>query len=455
MAIVNHNKHLKKFRGQEEKNVSGGNKSGVRSAHLVVFLICVLVFILVSLIGCSDTNGSLNSSDDSSVKEDTEKETEIVIEADNQLEIVNGHLEIPAEINGLPVVGIGELAFADKTQITSVSIPNSVVSIGNSAFKGCTSLTSMTLPFVGAAFNGTENTHFGYIFGASGYGANGDFVPASLKEVVITGESGIADNAFRYCRNITSITIPDSITRIGDSVFWGCSSLTEVTIPSGVTSIGNSAFCYCESITNITIPDSVTSIGERAFENCTGLKDVNIGNGVTAIGRYALNNCKSLTSVSIPFVGATPNGTENTHFGYIFGASSYRDNDSWVPPSLKEVIIRGGNSIGYSAFFDCPHLTSITIPDSVTSIDACAFFDCIGLTSVAIPSGVTEIGNNAFENCKGLTSIILPKGVTRVGTYAFLGCTNLTICCEASSEPSGWGKDWCGFAPVVWGYKEN
>ena len=94
------------------------------------------------------------------------------------------------------------------------------------AFSGCSSLTSITIPFVGEKADGSENTHFGYIFGAWSYEYNDDYVPESLKKVIITGGTSIGSHAFYGCSDLTSITIPDSVISIGDSVFEGCSGLT-------------------------------------------------------------------------------------------------------------------------------------------------------------------------------------------------------------------------------------
>jgi hypothetical protein len=132
-------------------------------------------------------------------------------------------------------------------------------------------------------------------------------------------------------------------------------------------------------------------------------------------------------SITIPFVGATKDGASNTHFRYIFGASSYSDFDYNVPSSLKTVIITGGTSIGVGAFFGCSGLQSITIPDSVVNIGDYAFYYCRDLTSITIGKGVTSIGKEAFDGCSNLNHIVLPSGVTSIGDFAFYECTGLKM----------------------------
>ena len=294
---------------------------------------------------------------------------------------------------GDSVTSIGSYAFSECSSLTSIVIPESVTTIGSRAFYDCTSLTSITLPFVGEKVDGSGETHFGYIFGASSYFENDHYVPTSLKEVIITGGNSIGDSAFYKCSSLTSIVIPNSVTSIGEEVFKGCSSLTSIVIPNSVTSIGSRSFSECRSLTSVTIGDSVTSIGSYTFEYCY-----------------------SLTSIVIP--------------------------DSVT-------------TIGYSAFYDCYSLRSVTIGDSVTSIGSSAFEGCRSLTSIVIPDSVTSIGSRAFYDCTSLTSIVIPDSVTSIGGYAFLGCRSLTIYCEVESQPSGWDSDWnYSNRPVVWGWKE-
>ncbi len=181
----------------------------------------------------------------------------------------------------------------------------------------------------------------------------------------------------------------------------------------------------CEDA-NIIIPSkykgkAVTSIGRFAFFNCSSLKSIIIPNSVASIGDSALSGCSSLEEITLPFVGAkagvTSSDTYQYPFRYIFGT---------IPTSLKKVTITGGNILGDSAFSDCNSLTSIEIPDSVTSIGKYAFYDCRSLTSIEIPDSVTSISDYAFSYCESLTSVVIGDSVTSIGNSTFSGCDSLT-----------------------------
>ena len=372
---------------------------------------------------------------------------------------LSGDIEIPISVAyrgvAYPVTRIDTQAFYGCGRLTSIEIPASVTSIGDNAFYGCIGLKSVTLPFVGESIDATSNMHFGYIFGASSYEHNGAYVPDSLRTVIITGGTRIEGSAFYGCNGLTSITLPfigESIDGTSNTHFgyiFGASTykdqgdyvpdslrtvmitgLTRGELPGSMTSVPSNAFFNCSGLTRIELPNSVSYIGMSAFYNCNSLTSMEIPSGVTSIAPSAFYNCSRLTSITLPFIGESIDGTSNTHFGYIFGASSYDYNDDYVPKSLRTVMITGGTQIGNSAFYGCGGLTDIKLPRSVISIGMHAFYGCSGLTSVTFDdnSRLTSIGVSAFEDCGGLVSVSFGNDsrLTSIGDRAFSGCGKLT-----------------------------
>jgi hypothetical protein len=331
--------------------------------------------------------------------------------------VTDPDIVIPATYEGKPVTAIADETFKDCTKITSVTIPGSVTSIGLWAFEGCTGLISVTIP--------DSVTSISYV-------------------------------AFIGCSGITSITVATGNTTYhsagnclietdSKTLILGCQN-SVIPTDGSVTSIGTFALSGCTGLTSVKIPSSVTSVGDCAFNGCTGLTTVTIPSSVTSIGLGAFSGCSSLQSITLPFVGdsiKTESDNYQYPFGYIFGVHSYEggvatsqeyygssisSKDSglyYIPSALRNVTITGGNIL-YGAFWNCTGLTSVTIPDSVTSIGEAAFENCEGLISVTIPSNVRSIGSEAFCGCSGLTSVTIPNNVTSIGDSAFFQCTNLT-----------------------------
>jgi hypothetical protein len=340
--------------------------------------------------------------------------------------------------------------------MTSVTIPSSVTSIANGAFDP-TILTDVTINTT--ALNGVNNYFQNY---------------SKLKSATFgTGVVGIANGSgtigfFRGCTELTSVTLPDSLTFIGDFTFTNCTKLV-FTIPNAVRHIGNGAFGGCSLMTNVTIPSSITNIGNpfdsailtdvtintnalfangvnNYFLNYTKLKSATFGSGVNGISSSATGDtrgfftgCTGLTSVTIP-----------NSLTFI-GDSAFRNCTSLVftiPNTVRH--------IGSGAFVGCSLMTNVTIPSSITSIGgpfdsniitditintniffangvSNYFYNWQNLKSAILGTGVKGISSaptgdtrGFFAACTKLTSVTLPDSLTFIGDYAFNGCTNLT-----------------------------
>ena len=243
------------------------------------------------------------------------------------------------------------------------------------------------------------------------------------------------------------VVIPDGITSIGDFAFQNCESLTAVKIADSVTSIGNFAFWGCGALASVYIPDGLTSIGDGAFQTCDALAAIDIPESVIHMGRCAFNT-NTRTGTPSP-VSEPMNQTWIEEHEDIQEHTA--DDEPAVPePScktaspitdfeIKNYILKKylGNSetvvipegvvmcIGDKAFLECKSLTSIYIPNGVTSIRDNAFKRCYSLKSIHIPDSVTYIGSEAFWDCEALTSIKIPDSVTHIGYQAFLLCNSL------------------------------
>ena len=278
-------------------------------------------------------------------------------------------------------------------------------------------------------------------------------IPSTIngKAVTCIGEYCWYDamvGAFYACTNLTSVTIPYSVTNIvdttSDGAFCGCSKLTAITVDTvntiysdinGVLFNKNQTtlveYPLGNAAGNYTIPNSVVSIGASAFQ-CTALTNVTIGSSVKNIGGNAFSFCTSLTSVTIP------DGV--TNIGYEAFYECYH---------LTNVTFGNGlTSIGRSAFYACTNLTSVTIPNSVTSIGQDAFFNCNSLTSVMIPGSVTDIGEMAFANCTSLAGIYFLGNAPSLGASAFINDTNATVYYLPGT--TGWSTTFGGRPAKVW-----
>lgn len=396
------------------------------------------------------------------------------------------------------VIHIGEKAFYNCSFIESITIPKSLKSIGKNAFYGDSNYNHWV----------DHDSHFRvYRTNLSKINITDvaawcsiDFGDGSLFHF----GQGRSKGLDLYLNNeiITNLVIPHGVTFISEFAFSRC-ALKSVSIPSSVKKIGPHVFSehlhdldihitdiasWCETdfdwnslgsstkihlylndvlVTDLIVPKTVTTIKQKAFYNCGNIKKITLPNSVTSIGGHAFAGCYALKDVYItdieawcnieyvywdnPFFGAEnlylneklvrdliiPNGVTS-----IGGFACYNFTSVTIPNSVTSIkdsafqncksltsitIPNSVTSIGDSAFYNCESLTSITIPNSVTSIGDSAFYNCESLASVTIPNSVTSIGNSAFQNCKSLASITIPNSVTNIGFDTFGGCQKLRI----------------------------
>ena len=245
---------------------------------------------------------------------------------------------------------IGNSAFNACSSLTSLTIPNSVTSIGNSAFNACSSLTSLTIP------NSVTSIEFAAFYACS-----------SLTSLTIPNSvTSIGDSAFNACSSLTSLTIPNSVTSIGEGAFYACSSLTSITIPNSVTSIGEGAFYACSSLTSITIPDSVTRIGDYAFKNCSNLTSITIPDSVTSIGNSAFYGCSSLKTISL----SCKSSLKRSDFGDQANLVSYTSHTLNKTEAKAATCTEDGNK----EYWTCEHcgkyfLSDDTNPETATAVE--------------------------------------------------------------------------------------
>ena len=317
-------------------------------------------------------------------------------------------VDIPAEIYGVPVKEIGANAFKNNTGLTDVSILRGITTISDGAFEGCTSLDSAlpeTVTRIGSrAFFGSGLTAL----------------------VLPEGLEFIGADAFDSCESLASVSWNSSSCEVENAIFSGCKALTRINIGSAPSEIPANAFKNCSAITEILIPETITKINAGAFNGCTSLADVSLHGKITNVGLGAFEGCTSLESITLPFVGNVKNSGANNHFGYIFGAAGYHNNNRFVPSSLKNVEITDATYIGNFAFNGCGNIESIGLNEGITAIGNSAFLSCASLKEIHLPESVRTIGNNAFQSCVTITEVEIPENVTSLGANAFGSCTSLT-----------------------------
>ena len=217
--------------------------------------------------------------------------------------------------------------------------------------------------------------------------------------------------------------IGESVTTIGDHAFYGCIGLTSLTIPDSVTTIGEGAFYGCTQV--IEIENGVSYVDKWAIDFDDSVAEVILRNDAVGIADYAFGWCYNLTSVVIPDLVTTIGG-------HAFSGCDNLQQINWDAVAVNDFDYHD-NVFYNSGTANC---MTVTFSDRVQRIPSYAFYDCASLTSVTIGESVMTIGDSAFYGCIRLTSLTIPDSVTTIGGNAFARCYGLTAVTLEDTE--GW-----------------
>ena len=289
------------------------------------------------------------------------------------------------------VTRIGDYAFYNCTELTSVEIPEGVTQIGESAFACCQSLESVTIP--GSV---TE----------IGEGAF-ESCDSMLVLELASGLKCVGAFAFSECVALRELVLPNTVERIDRSAFAGTMALHELVIPGNVQEIGDNAFNGCIQLSSLTLSEGIRVIEEMAFSNCSDLTEVLIPASVECLGDGVFSDCLAMTQIAV--------APESEYFVVRDNILYSKDLSTLVHyPASKEE-------------------QEFTIPEEVRKIAGLAFASNYFLMEVMLGDHLEEVGSYAFARCSSLSFMSLPAQTTRLGVSPFHDCTMLL---EIEVDPS-------------------
>ena len=367
---------------------------------------------------------------------------------------VGSLFEVPSNINGKQVTGIGSDCFNGCENLEKVILPESVTKLNWYCFCGCKNLkeienTQNIKEIDYGVFYGCISLEGLYLPNVSVWMDGCDFCPSvttvtfskkmsytprfagctSLEEIVFLGslsDWNQIEKTNRWCQSVPAshVTCTDGnwdldqpvyVTNRGVLYCYDSSQLpSDYEIPASMNGIAikstsDKCFEWSPNLRSIILPEGLISIGSDSFAGCSGLETIVIPSSVTSIGERAFKSCENLEAISIPN-GVT--SIANNTFGE---CNSLRMIE--IPSSVK--------TIRNDAFWGCHSLESVSIPDSVTLLGGSAFADC-GLVSIEIPNSVKTLEGGVFQFCGSLESVVISGNITEIPGDLFHGDSSLT-----------------------------
>ncbi len=322
---------------------------------------------------------------------------------------------------------IGNYAF-HMVSIDELIIPDSVTSIGEGAF----SYSSHKVISIGKNLSTIGDTAFRLTW-TDEIIVSKENRNLSLDENKVLFDYNKEKLLKTFAKDDKNYSIPNGVKEIGAFAFDACKYET-ISIPDTVEIIGACAFSETD-IKSVVLPDSVKKIGDSAFLSSYQLESIVLPNGITEISDFAFSFCYKLTSIDIP------DSVTNLGRGVFYGSQNLtnitvgKNNSSYLVDESGVLFNKEKTKLVH--YPSSREADTYSIPDSVTNIEDLAFAYCC-LTSVEIPEGVTSIGNYAFEGCYELTAIKIPSSVTSIGDYAIY---DTTICGYPGTTAETYAKE--------------
>ncbi|MGN0215668.1 MAG: leucine-rich repeat protein, partial [Prevotella sp.] len=302
-------------------------------------------------------------------------------------------------------------AFQYSYALETLNIGAKVKTIGESAFAGCAKLTYINVASNNPYYKAIDNVLFNK--------AGDHLIQCATKKAgnyeIPSGVKYIDKGAFLGTKDLASVTISKDVEEISQRAFVQ-TGIQNLTFESGskLKTIGHQAFYEAGNLTSVTLPASLTHIASEGFRYMNALKSVTFGNG------------SQLATITHDSFRDNPN-LESVTFAGTNSLQTIEYNAFAHDPKLKSFEIPASvTSIGQNAFLDTPSMTTVTFkePASIATIGEGAFAYS-GITAIDLPESVTKIEQQAFDNCKGLTTVHVPTNLTDIAVGAFNMCEGM------------------------------